>query len=65
MCRFVISRTGLTKTQLVSDLTKTQLEVDKILKEELWRRRNNNENVTIRRGKIVNLSTPVRNLDDQ
>ena len=59
-------RTPENKNVFISpDLTKMQLEVDKKLKEELWRRRNNNENVTIRRGKIINLSTPVRNLGDQ
>ena len=44
------------KVFIVPDMTKAQLEADKKLNEELYRRRNNNERVIIRRGRIVDIS---------
>ena len=44
------------KVFIVPDMTKAQLEADKKLNEELYRCRNNNERVIIRRGRIVNIS---------
>ena len=53
------------KVFIVPDMTKVQREDDKKLKDELWRRRNQGEEVTIRRGKIVQSSRNPENGNQQ
>ena len=40
---------------ILPDMTKMQIEADKKLNDELWRRRNRGERVVIRRGRIISL----------
>ena len=47
------------KVFLTPDMTKKQLEDDRNLRDELWSRRNNGENVFIRRGEIVSRTAPT------
>ena len=48
-----MARQTTKKVFLTPDMTKKQLEDDRNLRDELWSRRNNGENVFIRRGEIV------------
>ena len=47
------------KLYINPDLTQKQKEIDRELREEMWRRRDNNENVIIRRGQIVTVEREV------
>ena len=53
------------KVFIVPDMTKVQREDDKKLKDELWRRRNQGEEVIIRRGKTVQSSRNPENGNQQ
>ena len=49
------------KLYINPDLTKEQRAADKLLREEMWKRRNQNENVVIRQGKLVTIPFRVNN----
>ena len=51
---------ALRKVFINPDLTVKQKEADKVLREEMWERRGNGENVVIHRNKIVIATHPVR-----
>ena len=53
------------KVFLTPDMTKKQLEEDRILRDELWSRRNRGENVFIRRGVVVLRQGPANDRPPQ
>ena len=50
----------LKKVYINPDLTVKQKEADKLLREEMWTRRGNGENVAIHRNKIITVEHNVR-----